>query len=89
MIQLQKLRDLHVTLHLSWLRSMHSMNSTTKLLPACLPAHLEDVLGPHVLHTAEADLVLAWHEGYRGWDIVSADVALFIPFLESLLHYLG
>jgi hypothetical protein len=54
-----------------------------------LPAHLEDVFGPHVLHAAEAHLVLAWHEGYRGWNVVSADVALFISFLEALLHYLG
>jgi hypothetical protein len=54
-----------------------------------LQTHLEDVLGPHVLHAAKAHLVLAWHKGYRSWDIVSADVAFFIPFFQALLHYLG
>jgi hypothetical protein len=52
-------------------------------------AHLEDVLGPHVLHAAEAHLVLAWCKSYRGWNVISADVALFITLLEALLHYLG
>jgi hypothetical protein len=53
-------------------------------------AHLEDVLGPHVLHTAEAHLVLAWYKSYRGWNIISADVALFITLLKALLgYYLG
>jgi hypothetical protein len=33
--------------------------------------------------------VLAWYKSYRGWDIISADVALFITLLEALLHYLG